>query len=31
MKGSQSIEAERVSTGIAELDHVLGGGFVAEA
>ena len=27
MKGSQSIEAERVSTGIAELDDILGGGF----
>jgi circadian clock protein KaiC len=27
MKGTQSIEAERVSTGIAELDDVLGGGL----
>ncbi len=26
MKGTQSIEAERVSTGIAELDIILGGG-----
>jgi len=31
MKGTQSIEAERVSTGIAELNSILGGGFLAEA